>query len=96
MNELNASNDSLDYERIGRFIYSFHRACGSVEALSEVSPANGAPHQLASRAYNLAKMFDRVVKNSSVIRESEIDSVLREATNVQVEIDEWRSEASRP
>jgi len=96
MNELSASNDGLDYERIGRFIFSFHRVCGSVEALKEVSLVNGASQQLAARAHDLAKMFEGVVKNPNSIGESEIDSVLREATNVQVEIDKWRCEAPRP
>jgi hypothetical protein len=95
MDGASASNDSLDYERIGRFIYSFHRVCGSVEALNEIALARDAPQGLAVRAFGLVKMFERVVKKSQYIPESEITSALLEATVVQAEIDEWRSRKSR-
>lgn len=90
MNEPVASNDSLDYERIGRFIYSFHRVCGSTEALKEVSLTTGVPQEIAGRAHNLATIFDRVVKNPGSMTESDIDSILREATDTQSAIDVWR------
>ncbi|MGB9989126.1 hypothetical protein [Pseudoduganella rhizocola] len=89
MHDRPASNDSLDYERIGRFVYSFHRICGSVDVLTEIGLDRTAPQELAKRAASLARTFDRILKDAISVPESEIDSALREASAVQTGINEW-------
>lgn len=90
-----AANDRLDYERVGRFIYSFHRICGSVEALADVGLASEAPPELAQRAANLAAKFQRTLENIAHMAEGELELTLREAADVQAAIDEWRIKGSR-
>jgi uncharacterized membrane protein len=91
-----ASNDNLDYERIGRFIFSFHRVCGSVEGLAEPRLVRNAPRELAQRASDLSAAFHRIINNPASISENEIESTLRKATEVQAEIDRWRAEDRGP
>lgn len=91
MDDKAASNDRIDYERIGRFIYSFHRICGSVEALTGTALDTRTPRDLQERAANLARMFNQLLANAAFTAESELESTLREASEVQSEIDKWRS-----
>ncbi|WP_426341499.1 hypothetical protein ACN9MZ_07040 [Pseudoduganella sp. S-14] len=90
MHEQSAANDSLDYERIGRFIYSFLRICGSVDVLTETAALGNMPRDLAVRASNVAQKFDYILKNSASVPEGELESTLSEVTEVQTEIDKWR------
>lgn len=90
-----ASNDNLDYERIGRFIYSFHRICGSAGKLTDTELATDAPPELAKRAASLAQKFHHIMENPGSTAESELASTLHEAAEVQRGIDEWRSKGSR-
>ena len=91
MHEQAASNDRIDYERIGQFIYSFHRVCGSVEELSKTALAENAPTGLRERAASLARKLGHLLDNAALTDENEFESMLREASEVQSEIDRWRS-----
>jgi len=91
MHERSASNDSVDYERIGRFIYSFHRVCGSIDELNETALAANAPRELKELASNLAQKFNHILKNAASTPEKELEATLSEATEVQAQINEWRS-----
>ncbi|WP_162253013.1 hypothetical protein, partial [Duganella sp. Root1480D1] len=87
MFEQSAANDRMDYERIGRFIYSFHRVSGSVDELNVFASDVNVPPELAARAANLAC----ILKNCGSIAEGELESTLREASEVQTGIQDWRS-----
>ncbi len=89
-----SGSDSLDYERIGRFIYSFHRVCGSVDALTEIAQATNVPPALAKRVESLAKKFHNIMQPPASTTESEFESTLREASDVQSAINEWRNSGS--
>ncbi|KQZ44949.1 hypothetical protein [Duganella sp. Root1480D1] len=80
-----------DYERIGRFIYSFHRICGSVEALTETALAENAPRELKVRAARLAQKFKHILENAASTADSEIEATLNDASEVQMEIKKWQS-----
>jgi hypothetical protein len=90
-----ASNDSLDYERIGRFIYAFHGICGSVDALTDTELAANAPPPLVQRAARVAQKYRHITSNFASTAEGELESTLREVTEVQSGIDEWRSRGCR-
>lgn len=94
MHEQPASNDRMDYERIGRFIYSFHRICGSVGELTEVGTDADAPQELAACALNVAEKFDYILKNSASIADEQFESTLRQAAELQTGINEWRARDS--
>jgi hypothetical protein len=91
MHGQSASNDSVDYERIGRFIYTFHRVCGSIDALNETALATNAPPELKDLASNLAQKFNHILKNAASTSEKELESTLNQASEVQAQISEWRS-----
>lgn len=91
MHEVPASNDRMDYERIGRFIYSFHRICGSADNLTEFGLDTSAPQELAERALSVALKFDYILKNRGSIAEGQFESTLREAADLQTGINEWRA-----
>lgn len=80
-----------DYERIGRFIYSFHRICGSVETLTETALAESAPRELKVRAASLAQKFNHILENAASTVDSEFSATLKEASEIQMEIEKWRS-----
>jgi hypothetical protein len=92
MSEQPALNDRVDYERIGRFIYSFHRICGSVDELTKIGVDTSAPQELAARALRVVEKFEYVLKNSAFIAEAQLESTLRKAADLQAEIKEWRSQ----
>jgi hypothetical protein len=91
MREHAASNDRVDYERIGQFIYSFTRICGPVEELTETALATNAPSELRERVATLARKFNHILDNAALTAESELESTLRAASEVRSEIDKWRS-----
>lgn len=84
-----ASNDSLDYERIGRFIYAFQRACIPMEELRSDQLKNGAPAELVQRAASLAQKFQHIVNNAASTSEIELESTLREAAELGGEINRF-------
>lgn len=84
------TGDSPDYERVGRFIYAFHRAGGSIDALNGPVLAMHAPPELAARAKLLAQKFDFIVNANATVTDAEMQATLREATAVSALIAEWR------
>lgn len=82
-----AANDNMDYERIGRFIYGFHRVCGSVEQLNQFAARPGVPPELAARASSLAQKFEHILTYANAVGETELDATLQEAVDLQAEID---------
>lgn len=91
MKEQAAANDMVDYDRIGRFIYAFHRMCGSVETLSDTAQDANAPRELKDRAARLARNYEHILANIASTADSELESTLRLASEVRAEIDNWRS-----
>lgn len=84
-----ASNDSLDYERIGRFIYAFQRTCIPMEELRSDQLKNAAPPVLVQRATSLAQKFKHIVSNAASTPEIELESMLREAAELGGEINRF-------
>lgn len=91
MHGQSASNDSVDYERIGRFIYTFLRVCGSIDELNETAQATNAAPELKDLASNLAQKFDHILKNAASTSEKELETTLSKASEVQAQINEWRN-----
>jgi hypothetical protein len=89
-----AANDGLDYERIGRFIYGFHRICNPAR-LTELARDASAPQELVQRAANLAKTFENILATIGTVTDSELESTLSEATDVQKAIVEWQLRSKR-
>lgn len=83
------------YERIGRFIYAFHRAGVSVDKLTDPVLARRAPPELAQRAGALAEKFDQVVKQPAPVPDEELHAMLREAHEVGAAIHQWRQSQLR-
>lgn len=84
-----ASNDSLDYERIGRFIYAYRRMCTPIERLRS-GPLNlAAPPELVQRAASLDQRFQHIVNNAASTPEKELESTLRAAVQLTAEIDQF-------
>jgi hypothetical protein len=79
-----------DYERVGRFIYAFHRAGVSIDELNGADIAKHAPAELAARARRLAQKFDFIVKAHAKVADAEIDATLREAVAMGASIANWR------
>jgi hypothetical protein len=81
-----------DYERIGRFIYAFHRAGVSVEQLTDPTLARRAPPELAQRAGALAVKYEQIVANQATAPDHELKATLREAELVGATIAQWWKE----
>lgn len=79
-----------EYERMGRFIYAFHRAGVSTEQLTDPVLARRGPPELAQRAGALAERFDQVVKQRAAVPDEELAATLREARAVGAAIALWR------
>jgi negative regulator of sigma E activity len=79
-----------DYERIGRFIYAFHRAGVSIDELKGDDIAKHAPRELATRASRLAQKFDFILKAQARVPDAEIDAILRQAADMSASIAAWR------
>jgi hypothetical protein len=84
-----ASNNSLGYERIGRFIYAFQRTCIPMEELRSDHLINVAPPELVQRAARLAQKFQHIVNNAASTPEIELESTLREAAELGCEINRF-------
>lgn len=78
------------YERIGRFIYGFHRIVSRDELDRKSLAARHAPAELLSRAGRLADEFDRIVQNGGAVADVQMDVTLREAAEVQKALAAWR------
>lgn len=81
-----------DYERIGRFIYAFHRAGVSRERLTDPVLARRAPPELAQRAGALADKFDQILAKQVTASDEELKATLREAALVGAAIAQWWKE----
>lgn len=77
-----------DYERIGRFIYRFHRVVTRDALDRKTLAARHAPAQLLLRAGQLADAFDHIV-GSNTIPDAEIDATLAEAVAVENMLAAW-------
>ena len=77
-----------DYERIGRFIYAFHRAV-SVKRLTDPLVARRAPPELARRALELAQRYERIVQAHAALPDEELRATLREAESVGADLAAW-------
>jgi hypothetical protein len=87
-----------EYERVGRFIYGFHRSVSRDDLDRKTLAGQGAPNELLLRAGRLADEFDRIVnsmKNSAGIPDAELDAALREAADVGAALAAWRKGAGR-
>lgn len=71
-----------DYERIGKFIYAFHRICGSVDHLNAFARSAKAAPDIAARAARLAQRFDLILESGATCTDAEFEEVLREAADV--------------
>ncbi|MGH8854233.1 MAG: hypothetical protein ACREWI_08140 [Telluria sp.] len=80
-----------EYERVGRFIYAFHRAGLSPEKLADPLIARRAPPELAQRAADLAEKFDAIVKQRARLPDEELKATLREAEHVSAALARWRN-----
>ena len=83
-------SEAPHYERIGRFIYAFHRAGVSPEKLTDPAIARRAPPELAQRAAALAEKFDQIVKKQAACSDEEMKATLLEAQAVGAAIAQWR------
>lgn len=70
-----------DYERIGRFIYAFHRSGVSREELTSIEVAH-APPELAQRTQRLASEFDCILKANARVPDERIEAALREGAEL--------------
>lgn len=97
MNKNADTNDGHrpDYERLGRFIYAFHRAGGSTDELSWAELASAGHQDLSIRAARLAGRFDFILETWSTISDAERDATLQEAATLRALIDESRGNAAR-
>jgi hypothetical protein len=82
------------YERVGRFIYGFHRIVSRDELDRKTLAAQHAPTGLLLRAGTLADEFDRIVKSGAAVSDVQIDVTLREAAEVEVALAAWRHGAN--
>lgn len=85
------------YERVGRFIYGFHRIVARDALERKTLAALHAPRELLLRAGALADEFDHIVQRSADVPDAEIEAALREAAAVQAALAAWRGDAgARP
>lgn len=85
------TRNAPDFERVGRFIYAFHRAGVSVDALKGTDIATGAPPELSGRARRLAEKFDLIVQRRAQVPDAEVKATLAEAGAVGAAIRTWRN-----
>lgn len=90
-----ASEDaSPAYERIGRFIYAFHRLGVTRAGLDELALAD-LPPELAQRGRLLAQRYDAIVAEQASGPRDVIEAVLREAAQFGKAIRDARAGAPR-
>jgi hypothetical protein len=79
-----------DYERIGRFIYGFHRILPRQDLDRKTLAAQHAPAELLLRVGKLADELDHVVSDGANPPDAELDATLREALAVNAALAAWR------
>ena len=84
-----ASNDNLDYERIGRFIYAYQRLHLPIEQLMSAQLKIAAPPELLRRAASLDQKYQQIVNNFAATPEVELESTLREAGELSAEASQF-------
>ncbi|NVM78552.1 hypothetical protein FHW83_004380 [Duganella sp. SG902] len=84
---------NADFERVGRYIYAFHRAAAPLDQLSGDDLATTLPSELAARAARLVRQFELRLKTFDAATDEELQASLEEAAAVRALIDEWRSTA---
>jgi hypothetical protein len=87
-------NSMPEYERVGRFIYAFHRSVSRDDLDRKTLAGQGAPTELLLRAGKLADEFDHIVKSmksSASVPDAELDATLREAEAVGAALAAWRA-----
>lgn len=77
-----------DYERIGRFIYSFHRIVARDDLDRKALVARQAPAELLQRAGHLADEFDYIM-SSKTIPDAQLEATLSEAVAVKKMLAAW-------
>lgn len=91
------TDNTPGYERVGRFIYGFHRIVARDALERKTLAAQHAPRELLLRAGALADEFDHIVERSANVPDPEIEATLREAAAVQAALAAWRGDAgARP
>jgi hypothetical protein len=83
-----------EYERVGRFIYAFHRSVSRDDLDRKTLAGQGAPTELLLRAGKLADEFDCILKSmksSASVPDAELDATLREAEAVGAALAAWRA-----
>lgn len=85
--------DEPDYQRVGRFIYAFHRAGVARQALTGFE-MHAAPPALAARARLLAATFDHILQVHAQVPDDEIAAALREAGDLGAALAAWRAAAA--
>jgi hypothetical protein len=84
------ANGEPDYERVGRFIYAFHRTGVSREELTGIEVSH-APPELAERARRLGEEFDRILKANATEPDEQIGAALREGAELGEVLRAWRA-----
>lgn len=89
--QLGKREDTMpEYERVGRFIYGFHRGVPRDALDSKTLAGQGAPVELLLRAGRLADEFDRIVQKHASVPDAQLDATLREAADVGAALAAWR------
>jgi hypothetical protein len=84
-----------DYERVGRFIYGFHRILSRDDLDRKALSAQHAPTELLLRVGRLADEFDRIVRSGVAVTDLQLDLTLREAEAVRAALVAWRDSSAR-
>lgn len=84
------SEEKPDYERIGQFIYAFHRTGLPRDDLTHADMAH-APPDIAARARRLADEFDRIIALHVEVPDEQVDAVLREGAALGPIVRTWRT-----
>jgi hypothetical protein len=82
---------AAEYERVGRFIYAFHRIVARQDLDRLPLAVQGAPEGLMLRAGRLAEDFDGIVQNHARTPDAQFDATLREAAAFQAALQAWRA-----
>jgi len=85
-----------DYERVGRFIYGFHRIVARNALERKTLAAQHAPHDLLLRAGQLADEYDHIARHGADVPDAEIEATLREAAAVRAALALWRGAGAPP
>lgn len=83
-----AGEPARDYERIGRFIYRFHRVIAREDLDRKTLAGRKAPSEILLRAGNLADEFDHIVA-SNAVPDAELEATLSEAVVVEKMLASW-------